>query len=131
MSLFIDTGPLLARYLKADQHHTESGKQWARLRGLQCFTSNHVLDEAFTLIARRASYEFAAETAERVFASSLHILRSEQNEEEEALTYFRKYHDQQVSFTDCISFVLMKANEIQQVFTYDSHFRLAGFEIFE
>jgi uncharacterized protein len=39
----------------------------------------------------------------------------------------RKYSDQRVSFTDCISFVLMKRERVKIAFTFDRHFSLAGF----
>jgi len=42
--------------------------------------------------------------------------------------FFEKYADQDVSFTDCVCFALMRAHNIQRVFTFDRHFRLAGFE---
>ncbi|RLB20138.1 MAG: VapC toxin family PIN domain ribonuclease, partial [Deltaproteobacteria bacterium] len=34
------------------------------------------------------------------------------------------------SFTDCVSFVLMKSQNIKRVFTFDQHFQIAGFQIF-
>jgi len=44
--------------------------------------------------------------------------------------FFQKYADQKVSFTDCISFAMMKRLQIKQVFTFDYHFSLAGFDVF-
>jgi predicted nucleic acid-binding protein len=38
-----------------------------------------------------------------------------------------RYADQQVSYTDCISFRLMRDHRIDTVFTFDRHFELAGF----
>jgi uncharacterized protein len=38
-----------------------------------------------------------------------------------------KYADQRVSFTDCISFVMMKRERVKIAFTFDRHFSLAGF----
>ena len=42
---------------------------------------------------------------------------------------FAKFADQQVSFTDCVSFVLMRRNRLERAFTFDRHFASAGFEI--
>ncbi len=53
--------------------------------------------------------------------------RSELHEELQAIELFEKYADQKVSFTDCISFVLMKKAGLNKAFTFDRHFRLAGF----
>ncbi len=43
---------------------------------------------------------------------------------------FKKYEDKELSFTDCISFVLMKNLKLNKAFTFDEHFKQLGFEIF-
>ncbi|MHC4880347.1 MAG: type II toxin-antitoxin system VapC family toxin [Planctomycetota bacterium] len=130
--IFVDTGAFLARYIERDQHHRAAITHWQSLQNGRrpCFTSNFVLDETITLLARRATYLFAAERARNLFASaSLSILRPSQNDELAALELFQKYADQSVSFTDCVSFTLMKKHGIQQAFSFDHHFRMAGFEL--
>lgn len=130
--IFIDTGAFIARYVERDQYHAEAVSFWRQLQesGLPCLTSNAVLNETFTLLARRTSYEFATERARNLCASSiLQVLRPAAEDEIAALDYFRRYADQQVSFTDCVSFVLMRAHDIKDVFTFDRHFALAGFNV--
>jgi len=46
---------------------------------------------------------------------------------EAAEGWFREYHDQTFSFTDCTSFVIMRERGIRQAITTDDHFRIAGF----
>jgi hypothetical protein len=93
------------------------------------FTSNHVLDEAWTLLARRAGYRFAADRAVNLYASDvIDILYSTRADELEAVRLFRKFADQSVSFTDCISFALMKRARIRTAFTFDRHFTQAGYQ---
>ena len=41
----------------------------------------------------------------------------------------RKYADQDVSYTDCVSFAIMHRLRIRTAFTFDRHFRLAGFDV--
>jgi len=83
----------------------------------------------FTLLARRASYSFAAEKARIIYASSaLEILRPDALAERAALNWFEKFADQEVSFTDCVSFALMREADIQTAFTFDAHFEHAGFK---
>ena len=130
--IFIDTGAFLGRYIKKDQYHKKALSGWRRLsREIQpLYTSNFVLDETFSLLTRRAGYAFAAERARAIYSSEiLTILRPEEQDERSALHLFEKYGDQEVSFTDCISFVLMQNSEITQAFTFDKHFRYAGFEL--
>jgi uncharacterized protein len=126
--IFLDTGAFLARYLVRDPNHAGAVKIWKTLDRAPLFTSNHVLDETITLLGRRAGYTFAAERAERFYSSkALQILYPGMEEEAEAMRSLRKFADQEVSFTDCVSFVLMKRHRIQTAFTFDRHFRRAGF----
>lgn len=130
--IFIDTGAFLARHLERDDHHASARRAWGELASTawRLHTSNFVLDETFTLLARWVSYEFAAERAETILsAASLTILRPDGGDELAALERFRKLGDQQVSFTDCISFALMKRLGITRAFAFDRHFIHAGFEL--
>jgi uncharacterized protein len=130
--IFIDTGAFVARHLGRDQYHAAARKAWSLLRRhrYRLFTTNFVLDETFTLLARRAGHAFAAERARNILvAPSLTILRPDATDELEALAAFEKYADQEVSFTDCVSFVLMRKHGLRKAFSYDRHFALAGFEI--
>ena len=130
--IFIDTGAFLARYLRKDQHHRSGVAVWEELGSKRenCVTSNFVLDETFTLLGRRAGYGFAVQRAKNIYASqALTIYRPDRVDEIKALQFFSKYADQHVSFTDCISFVLMKREKINRVFSFDKHFKLAGFHV--
>lgn len=87
-----------------------------------------MLDESFTLIGRRAGYSFAAQRAKNIYMSMrLTILRPDGTDELDAVGIFEKYADQEISFTDCISFILMKKHRINNIFTFDRHFEYAGF----
>ena len=129
--LYVDTGALLARYLRRDGHHRAAVRAWRLVeeRRLRCCTSDFVLDETFTLLARRSSYAFAVERASNILSSAaLVILRPGREEELAALDLFRKFADQRVSFTDCVSFVLMRKHGIRRAFSFDRHFTDAGFD---
>ena len=131
--IFIDTGAFLARHLTKDQYHPQAAAFWEALhkKNEACVTSNFVLDETFTLLGRRAGYKFTAQRARNIYASeSLQILRPTGKEEVKAIDFFEKYSDQRLSFTDCVSFILMQRNKIKRIFTFDRHFLLAGFQIF-
>lgn len=126
--VFVDTGAFLARYLARDEHHKSAVSAWADLTGVPLFTSNHILDETATLLGRRAGHSFAADRMENIYGSQMiQILYSTKADEMEALRWFRKLSDQKVSFTDCISFALMKRLRIPVAFTFDEHFTRAGF----
>jgi uncharacterized protein len=128
--IFIDTGAFLARYVEKDQFHHHALVFWSELetQRKRLVTSNFVLDETATLLGRRTGHGFAAKRLQNIYASSLiQILRSEKEDELRALDLFIKFADQSVSFTDCVSFVLMTRSKIKQVFSFDRHFDSAGF----
>jgi len=90
-----------------------------------------VLDETFTLLGRRGGYKFAAQRARNIYASeSIQTIRPTRKEELKAIDFFEKYSDHRLSFTDCVSFVLMKKKKIKRIFTFDHHIHLAGFQIY-
>lgn len=126
---FVDTGVFLALHLKSDQYHHAAMRQW-RARGRSVVTSNHVLDELATALARRAGYQVAADCLADIYAAgTIEIVQSTREDELEALRWMRKYSDQGVSFTDCISFAIMRRRRIRSAFTFDRHFRDAGFSL--
>ena len=130
--IFVDTGAFLGRSLASDQFHSRAVAGWKRVadKGERCCTSSFVLDETLTLLARRADYAFAAERGRAIWASrTLEILRPSERIEHEALDFFEKFADQRVSFTDCVSFALMRDRRIKRAFTFDAHFERAGFEL--
>ncbi len=128
--IFIDTGAFLARYLPGDANHVVAAGIWEQLSGSQVYTSNHVIDETLTLLARRAGYEFAADRGDAIYRSSaVNILYGSKEDDRAALLLLRKFADQKVSFTDCVSFVLMRRFRIRRAFSFDRHFLSAGFEV--
>jgi predicted nucleic acid-binding protein len=57
----------------------------------------------------------------------LEIICSTRDDETEAISLVRKYSDPNASFTDCLSFVMMKRDRLTTAFTVDHHFVHAGF----
>jgi predicted nucleic acid-binding protein len=130
--IFIDTGAFLGRWVGRDQHHERAIAGWAEIRARRrrCLTSSFVLDEVMTLLGRRVSYSFAAERAEGLWTSrALTIARPDEPDELAAIELLRKLADQRVSFTDCVSFALMRRHRVRMAFSFDRHFEAAGFEI--
>ena len=130
--IFIDTGAFIAKYVLADQFHVKSVHMWSELekKKVKIVTSNFILDETLTLLARQTNYDFSAKIARIIYQSNvINILRPTHDTELRALVLFDKFSDQKVSFTDCISFQLMKEHRINMAFSFDRHFVLAGFDV--
>ena len=127
--IFIDASAFLAFYSRTDQYHRETVRLWQTLKG-PLVTSNHVVDEVATGLGRAAGYQFAANCVTGIYAAPrIDILQSARADEIEAIRWMRKYADQGVSFTDCVSFAMMRRLGIRTAFTFDRHFRFAGFDV--
>ena len=130
--MFVDTGAFVGRFIIADQFHSRALELWEKAADArEAFaTSNFVLADAITLTARRSYHQFAAEKGRLIYSSAVfNILRPSLEDEFAAFEWFQKYADQKVSFTDCVSFVLMTKAGIGTAFSFDRHFELAGFKL--
>ncbi|MBI4669773.1 MAG: PIN domain-containing protein [Elusimicrobia bacterium] len=130
--IFIDTGAFIGRYMAGDQYHDKASHAWDKLEKnhQRLFTSNLVIVETATLLTRQAGYGFAAQRVRNILDSRvIQILRPAEPQEREAIELLEKYADQRASFSDCLSFVLMRQTKIKTAFTFDEHFERAGFEI--
>jgi uncharacterized protein len=127
--IFVDTSAFLAFYYLRDQYHTPAVQLWTALEP-PAVTSNHVVDEFATALGRRVGSRFAADRVADLYASPvIDVLQSTRADELDAILWMRKYADQDISFTDCVSFALMRRRRIRTAFTFDRHFKLAGFEV--
>lgn len=129
--LFIDTGAFLAKEIVNDQHHAGAVGFWAELSAgrVALFSSVHVLDETTTLLARRTTYAWATQWAEDALGSGISWLQADPGEWRDAARMMKKFADQAVSYTDCLSFVLMRREGLRDVFAFDGHFAAAGFRL--
>jgi predicted nucleic acid-binding protein len=90
------------------------------------------LAECATLLARRASYALAASWVEDALGEpAIRWLSANRSDLAKAGTLMAKFADQAVSFTDCVSFVLMRRENLKSAFTFDRHFVHAGFSLWD
>ncbi|MDA0345966.1 MAG: PIN domain-containing protein [Verrucomicrobia bacterium] len=130
--LFLDTGCFIARELVRDQFHEKASSAWTKLADSPCqlYSSEHVFDECISLLGRRHSYAFAAECGVNYLNTQLiHWLTTTDEDLRNALRIMKKYADQGISFTDCISIVLMQREGLKHVFGFDPHFTAARFKL--
>ncbi len=129
--LFVDTGAFVAKELGGDQFHTAAKRCWQEIGNgsYRLFSSEHVFDECSTMISRRTNYAWAAEWGEDALGPDIEWLRAEESDWRQALRLMKKFADQGISFTDCISAVLMKREELKNVFSFDRHFEDMGFRL--
>lgn len=132
-TVFVDTWAWVAMIDKHDSDH-EAAKQTNQKLHAKRFafaTSNFVFGETITALRYQAGHQAAIDfhlMMEKLLESGvLTMLRVTEAVEEEAWQIFTKYHDQDFSWVDCTSFVLMKREKLMEAFTEDHHFRVMGF----
>jgi len=131
-TLFIDTGAWFALADKSDQYHNQAVKIYPGLlkNYHHLTTTNLVIAETYVLIRRTIGHQPAIAFLENVGASPRVItIYSDSVLEETAGDILRKYQDQDFSYTDAVSFALMRQNSIKQAFSFDEHFFTAGFTL--
>ncbi len=94
--------------------------------------TNYIFDELHTLMLMNQGYQdtvdFKRQLDTMIQAGILEVIWVTEDVAAEAWTVFEKFNiDKEWSFTDCVSYVVMKQREITDVFTFDHHFAQMGF----
>jgi hypothetical protein len=130
--LFVDTGAWVALADHDDRYHERAAKEYPDLlkRYRRLVTTNLVVAEVY-IILRKALGHAAAITFLETIRSSPRIEKVESTEELEieAEEILRRYSDQDFSYTDAVSFALMRQRDIDTAFAFDKHFSIADFSM--
>lgn len=130
--ILIDTAGFLSLWDAADEHHRRAVQLQTELirKGRQFLTTDYIVDETVTLLLVRHSHAAAADFLATVMASeALQVQWIDSDRFRGAATLFARHNDKRWSFTDCVSFALMRELKLMDCFTTDHHFRQAGFNV--
>ena len=130
--VFVDTAGWMACADESDPGHKRAceARDSALEQGSVLVATDYVLDETLTLIRKRLGLAAARAWWEQIEGSSR--LRWEwigMARAEKARSVFFRHHDQDCSFTDCTSFVVMQELKLKRALTTDRHFRQMGFQV--
>lgn len=130
--IFVDTSFFKAIIDPQDEFHQDAKKIEQKINDEQIslITSNYILDESFTLIRLRCGLKIVDEFRRYLVASSviLKIMRVTVADEATAWNFFLKDWSG-LSFTDCVSFAMMKRLDIKTAAAFDNHFGRAGYKL--
>jgi predicted nucleic acid-binding protein len=128
--LFIDSGgfyALVSLESGAHKRAVEIMQESAHLRR-RAITTDYIIDETATLLRARGLTQLLAEFFRLTDESrALTIEWVTPDRFSAARKLMLKHLDQDFSFTDCVSFVVMKELGLTNALATDSHFRIAGF----
>ncbi len=124
--IFIDSSAFLALEDESDQYHAEAlqfREQVLRKRRYEVITSSYILNETLTLIRFKISIKASIDFSKKIRMSEVvKMVQVSRELEEKALDIFERYDDKDFSFTDCVSFVIMREMGIKEAFAFDQHF---------
>ena len=130
--IFVDTGAWIAISIERDQYHKEAALYWKTLSKDRAmfYTSNLIVHETYTFLSRNETKKIALQVIDAMHNdSSVSILHVNDEMETKAFDLLRKWNDQDFGSIDATSFCLMQANSIKKAFSFDSHFRIHGFDL--
>lgn len=131
-TIFIDTGFFKALVDGEDDFCQQAKKIWQKLKEDKVFfiTSNFVIDETLTVIRVKCGLKRAVKFRDLLAENSqiLKIVRVTVDDEAKAWQWFVKNWSK-LSFTDCVSFAVMKRLGLRRAAVFDEHFQRAGFRV--
>lgn len=127
---FVDTSGLYALLVRRDGMHERARQlmEEARKKRRRFVTTDYVLDEAATLLTARGHGRLLDALFEATLESKACRVEWTSSERFTFVTRFiMKHRDKKWSFTDCLSFTVMRDLRLRDALTKDVHFEQAGF----
>ena len=128
--VFIDTSGFFALLSLTDPAHARARERMAHFARARrrAVTTDHVLDETFTLLKVRGLAHRCPAFEQMLNTSrSLRVSWTEPSIFAAATALFLNRLDQGFSLTDCVSFTVMGREGLHEALTTDHHFQIAGF----
>ena len=124
---FVDTGYILALVNTADKYHLQA-RATASVITPPFITTEAVLTEIGNALSGLRWRRLAVDMLNDLRTDpNIQIITVDTVVFEQALNLFAARLDKEWGLTDCISFVVMQAHNLNQVLTTDRHFEQAGF----
>jgi len=129
-AIFVDASAWIALADRDDSNHKKAANIYPSFltANNRLITSNLIITETYIILLKELGHEAAFAFLERV-KTSPRITRvySSEDIESEAQVMLGKYRDHKFSYTDAVSFSIMKRQKIKKAFSFDKHFLSAGF----
>lgn len=128
--LFVDTSAWYPAIVASHPDHAAvaAALHDAVRAGARLVTTNLIVAETHALLLHRTGRQVALTFARTVIEPPTVVVWSNPELERRALEdWLDRYHDQDFSLTDAVSFAIMKSRGMSQALTLDRHFATAGF----
>lgn len=131
--VFVDTSAWCAIGDSGDRHHSAAlAAQEAFIGQTSLVVTNYILDELYTLLLMNIGYDGTVEFKNNLdllaLSGIVKVIWISPDIADEAWNVFKQFNaDKTWSFTDCVSYVVMRQRKIREAFVFDRHFRQMGF----
>lgn len=127
--IFVDTGVWYAANVAEDPSH-EAARDLLRQGRGRLLTTDYVIDELVTLLTVRGHRSIALALGGELWKGNVCRLEwTTPSDAAEAWEVFVRFEDKQWSFTDCVSYAVMKRLGVSEAFSLDEHFEQFGFVV--
>jgi predicted nucleic acid-binding protein len=130
--LFVDSGAWIALRSQRDQHHAAADRAFraAIEQRIPLVTSNLVLAETHRLTLFRVGLEPALRALDRIDASpSVTVHFATSGDHVAGRRWLERFAPRPVTYTDAVSFAVIKVTKCTHVLGFDQDFAAAGFEL--
>lgn len=125
--IFVDTSVWYAAYIEEESGY-EVAKALIDTPGGSLVTTDYVIDELLTLLVARGHHRIAKILGRLLWSETIcKIIWIERPDVETAWQIFDSFDDKIWSFTDCVSYAVMKRLGISEAYALDEHFKQFGF----
>ena len=130
--IFVDTSAWVGLFGKNDKYHLKAVKIFKSIQKTSgvLYTSDYVIDETVTTIRMNSNHAQSIFAMDAILNSRMTaIIHVSPDYFSKSTQLYKKYEEQRFSFTDISSFVICQHLHISNVFSFDAHFRIAGFNL--
>ncbi|WP_227763017.1 type II toxin-antitoxin system VapC family toxin [Zhaonella formicivorans] len=130
-AVFVDTGAFYALIDRDDPYHVVAYKQWSELLNEKrpIIITNYIVSETYTLLRYRLgatpSQKFLQVLEDSSNSGRIEVKLVNSDVEKSARELLINFKEYDLSYTDAVSFALIRHYRIPQAFSFDRHFNLA------
>lgn len=130
MQLFIDSSALVALNDIDDPSYRNAQKilQVILKENFDSLLSTNIILESTTLISQKVGKAKGISLLDELRGGKYTIINPDDSLLEDAEEIFRIIRSKNVSYSDCVSFAVMKHYDIKWAFAFDDHFKKQGFK---
>ena len=130
MKVYLDSDVIVASYDTRDILHANAVNLGNKISGknLNIVVGVNILIEVLTMVSQRVGMKKSKELLD-YFYQDCEIVYLDSEIISKANIIFKKRTSKNISYSDCISFAIMKVMKIKKVFSFDNHFKKQGFEM--